>query len=160
MSDPTLQVLDGTQLTGLDLSLGDGSFTGAQIIDIAHSRASSSLFRLSLPDTLKASALTRLRTPDADAFRSAVYASDKASDVLRDYITAVADELKEKPLVVSILDGSTLRLLLKDEEDFAMLAESLFTELDDEDEGKISKSEIRNALVQMGAEMGVPPFSG
>jgi len=41
-----------------------------------------------------------------------------------------------------------------------MLAESLFTELDDEDEGKISKSEIRNALVQMGAEMGVPPFSG
>lgn len=96
MSDPTLQVLDGTQLAGLDLSLGDGSFTGAQIIDIALSRASSSLFRLSLPDSLKASALTRLLTPDADsdAFRSAVYAADKASDVLRDYITAVADELK------------------------------------------------------------------
>ncbi|QCD77642.1 uncharacterized protein LOC114188852 [Vigna unguiculata] len=159
MSDAALQVLDGTQLRGLDLSLGDGSFTGADIIDIAHSRASSSLFRLSLPDSLKDSALTRLRTPDADAFRSAVYAADKASDVLRDYITAIADELKDNPIVVSILDGSTLRLLLKDEDDFAMLAESLFTELDDEDEGKISKSEIRNALVQMGAEMGVPPFS-
>jgi len=66
----------------------------------------------------------------------------------------------DNPLVVSILDGSTLRLLLKDEDDFAMLAESLFTELDDEDEGKISKSEIRNALIQMGVEMGVPPFSG
>jgi len=94
MSDAALQVLDGTQLRGLDLSLGDGSFTGADIIDIAHSRASSSLFRLSLPDSLKDSALTRLRTPDADAFRSAVYAADKASDVLRDYITAIADELK------------------------------------------------------------------
>jgi len=66
----------------------------------------------------------------------------------------------DNPLVVSILDGSTFRLLLKDEDDFAMLAESLFTDLDDEDEGKISKSEIRNALVQMGVEMGVPPFSG
>ncbi|KAK7332870.1 hypothetical protein VNO80_29626 [Phaseolus coccineus] len=159
MSDVALQVLDGTQLRGLDLSLGDGSFTGAAILDIAHSRASSSLLRLSLPDSVKASALTRLRSPDADAFRSAVYAADKASDVLRDYITAIADELKDNPLVVSILDGSTLRLLLKDEDDFAMLAESLFTELDDEDEGKISKSEIRNALIQMGVEMGVPPFS-
>ncbi|KAK8468748.1 hypothetical protein PHAVU_006G101500 [Phaseolus vulgaris] len=159
MSDAALQVLDGTQLRGLDLSLGDGSFTGAAILDIAHSRAFSSLLRLSLPDSVKASALTRLRAPDADAFRSAVYAADKASDVLRDYITAIADELKDNPLVVSILDGSTLRLLLKDEDDFAMLAESLFTELDDEDEGKISKSEIRNALIQMGVEMGVPPFS-
>ena len=66
----------------------------------------------------------------------------------------------DNPLVVSVLDGSTLRLLLEDEDDFAMLAENLFTDLDVEDKGKISKSEIRNALVQMGVEMGVPPFSG
>ena len=66
----------------------------------------------------------------------------------------------DNPLVVSILDGSTLRLLSEDEDDFAMLAENLFTDLDAEDKGKISKSEIRNALVQMGVEMGVPPFSG
>lgn len=64
------------------------------------------------------------------------------------------------PLVVSILDGNTLRLFLEDEDDFAMLAENLFTDLDVEDKGKISQSEIRNALVQMGVEMGVPPFSG
>jgi hypothetical protein len=64
------------------------------------------------------------------------------------------------PLVLSILDGSTLRLLFEDEDDFAMLAENLFTDLDVEDKGKISKSQIRNALVQMGVDMGVPPFSG
>lgn len=64
------------------------------------------------------------------------------------------------PLVVSILDGNTLRLFLEDEDDFAMLAENLFTDLDVEDKGKLRKSEIRNALVQMGVEMGVPPFSG
>jgi hypothetical protein len=58
------------------------------------------------------------------------------------------------------LDGSTLRLLFEDEDDFAMLAENLFTDLDVEDKGKISKSQIRNALVQMGVDMGVPPFSG
>ncbi|KAJ1413887.1 EF-hand domain [Sesbania bispinosa] len=161
MSDGALQVLDGTHLRNVDLSLADGDdlFTGTHLLDIAQSRASTSLFGLPLPDALKASALTRLRVPDLDAFRSAEYDREKASEILRDYIAAIADELKDNPLVVSILDGSTLRLLLEDEDDFAMLAENLFTDLDVEDKGKISKSEIRNALVQMGAEMGVPPFS-
>lgn len=66
----------------------------------------------------------------------------------------------DNPIVISILDGSTLRLLFEDEDDFAMLAENLFTDLDVEDKGKISKSQIQNALVQMGVDMGVPPFSG
>lgn len=62
--------------------------------------------------------------------------------------------------MVSILDGNTLKLLLEDEDDYAMLAENLFTDLDIEDKGKIRKSEIRKALVQMGVEMGIPPFAG
>ncbi|KAK7285126.1 hypothetical protein RJT34_19886 [Clitoria ternatea] len=159
MSDGALQVLDGTHLRAVDLSLPDAPLTGARILHIANSRASTSLSGLSLPDSLTSSSLTRLRIPDLHAFRSAEYSPNKASDILRDYISAIADELKDNPIVVSILDGSTLRLLLEDEDDFAMLAENLFTDLDVEDKGKISKSEIRNALVQMGAEMGVPPFS-
>lgn len=51
-------------------------------------------------------------------------------------------------------------MFLEDEDDYAMLAENLFTDLDIEDKGKICKSEIRNALVHMGVEMGIPPFSG
>lgn len=51
-------------------------------------------------------------------------------------------------------------MFLDDEDDFAMIAEDLFTDLDAEDKGKISKNEIRNALVHMGVEMGVPSFSG
>lgn len=66
----------------------------------------------------------------------------------------------DNPLVVSILDGNTLRLFLEDEDDFAMLAENIFTDLDIEDKGKITKAEMRNALVHMGVEMGVPPFEG
>ncbi|XP_057439495.1 uncharacterized protein LOC130731280 [Lotus japonicus] len=160
MSDGALQILDGTHLRNLDLSLPDDpTLTGAHILDIAHSRVSASLFALPLSDALKASALTRLHLPDADAFLSAEYDHDKAAEVLRDYIAAIADELKDNPIVASILDGSTISLLLEDEDDFAMLAENLFTDLDVKDKGKISKSEIRNALVQMGAEMGVPPFS-
>ena len=62
--------------------------------------------------------------------------------------------------MVSILDGNTIRLFLEDEDDFAMLAENLFTDLDAEDEGKLSKSEILNALDKMGVEMGVPSSSG
>lgn len=46
---------------------------------------------------------------------------------------------------------------MEDEDDFAMLAEDLFTDLDTEDTGKISKKEIRNALARMGVEMGIPP---
>ncbi|XP_061340474.1 uncharacterized protein LOC133286956 [Gastrolobium bilobum] len=161
MSDGALQVLDGTNLTSVDLSLpdSDGPVTGAHILDLANSRASSSLFGLPLPDTLKDSAITRLRSPDIDALRSAEYDRDKASEILKDYITAIADELKDNPLVVSILDGSTLRLLLEDEDDFAMLAENLFTDLDADDKGKIRKSEIQNALDEMGVEMGIPPIS-
>lgn len=95
MSDAALQLLDGTHLRAVDLSLPDApSFTGASVLDIAHSRVSSSLFALSLPQSLKSSALTRLRTPDVDAFLSAEYAADKAAVILRDYITAIADELK------------------------------------------------------------------
>lgn len=68
--------------------------------------------------------------------------------------------LAEKPLVVSVLDGAAIKLLLEDEDDFAMLAENLFTELDVEDTGKISPSTLRTALLQMGLEMGVPAPSG
>jgi hypothetical protein len=64
--------------------------------------------------------------------------------------------LADDPLVIATLNGNILRLFLEDEDDFAMIAENL----DAEDKGKISKGEIRNALVHMGVEMGVPPFSG
>ncbi|KAL9331772.1 hypothetical protein ACSQ67_001382 [Phaseolus vulgaris] len=94
MSDAALHSERNAQFRSLNLSLGDGSFTGVAILHIAHSRASSSLLGLSLPDSVKASALTRLHAPDANAFRSAVYAVNKASDVLSDYITAIADELE------------------------------------------------------------------
>ena len=67
---------------------------------------------------------------------------------------------KDDPIVVSILEGNTLRLFLEDEDDFAMLAENLFTDLDTEDKGKICKAQIRNALFNMGVDMGIPPFSG
>jgi hypothetical protein len=66
----------------------------------------------------------------------------------------------DNPLVVSILDGNALRMFLEDEDDFAMIAENLFTDLDTEDKGKIGKSEIRNAVVHMGVDMGVPPLEG
>ncbi|KAI4350058.1 hypothetical protein L6164_010583 [Bauhinia variegata] len=160
MSDGALRVLDGTHLRAIDLSLPepDASVTGAQILNIVDSRVSSSLFGLPLPENLRASAFTRIATGDVDTFRSAVFDREKALEILRDYTTAIANELKDDPLVVTVLDGSTLRLFLEDEDDFAMLAENLFTDLDFEDKGKISKSEIRNALVQMGIEMGVPPF--
>ncbi|CAN6714845.1 unnamed protein product [Malus baccata var. baccata] len=161
MSDGALTVLDGSHLRAVDLTLpdADASLTGAQVLDLAVSKASSSLFGLSLPQSLKSSALRRIGLQDDDVFRSAELDRAQALKVIGEHITAIADELKDDPLVISILDGYTIRLFLEDEDDFAMLAENLFTDLDVEDTGKINKNEIRNALVHMGVEMGVPPVS-
>ncbi|KAG8472827.1 hypothetical protein CXB51_034695 [Gossypium anomalum] len=165
MSESGLTVLDGTHLRSFNPSLPElnGSVNGAQLLEIAYSKASTSLFGLSLPQNLKASALSRVIAGPADhadvTFRQTELEKDKASKFLSDYISAIADELKDDPLVVSILDGNTLKMFLEDEDDYAMLAENLFTDMDIEDKGKICKNELRNALVHMGVEMGIPPFS-
>ncbi|KAJ4968231.1 hypothetical protein NE237_014932 [Protea cynaroides] len=160
MADGGLTVLDGSHLRAVDLHLPEvgGFFTGGQVIEIAESQVSSSLFGLSLPESLKAAALQRISL-DIDSFRDAKLDREQASSKLEDYVIAIASELRDDPLVVSVLDGSPLKLFLEDEDDFAMLAENLFTDLDTEEKGKIRKNQIRNALVRMGVEMGVPPFS-
>ncbi|CAN1761423.1 hypothetical protein LINPERHAP1_LOCUS7902 [Linum perenne] len=162
MSDGGLTVVDGSQLRSLRLSFPDSThpLTGAQVLDLAESAASNSLFDLPLSPALRSSALSRLNVHDPNDFRRQELSLDAATAKLNDYITALADELKEKPMVVSILDGSTLRVFLDDEDDFAMLAENVFTDLDEEDKGKIKKMEIRNALLRMGVETGIPPFQG
>nr|XP_023888259.1 uncharacterized protein LOC112000376 [Quercus suber]POE66492.1 hypothetical protein CFP56_41984 [Quercus suber] len=167
MSDGALTIVDGTQLRAADLTVVAAEddadlMTGAKLLELAESRASSALFGLSLPQTLKSSAIQSINLNDEDdvvSFRQTHLSSDQASLKLNHYLTAIADQLKDDPLVISILDGNILRLFLDDEDDFAMIAEDLFTDLDAEDKGKISKNEIRNALVHMGVEMGVPPFS-
>ncbi|XP_057539217.1 uncharacterized protein LOC130817499 [Amaranthus tricolor] len=153
-----LKVLDGTQLSDFDFSLPDdfsGDINGVQLLDFAHSRVSQCHYSLPLPDFLKSLALQRLNFDISGKKLD----RDEAQRLLADYVSAIADQLKDEPLVVSILDGNTIRLFLEDEDDFAMLAENLFTDLDAEDEGKLSKSEILNALDKMGVEMGVPSSS-
>ncbi|KAF8017853.1 hypothetical protein BT93_H2914 [Corymbia citriodora subsp. variegata] len=149
-------VIDGAQLGDIDLSLPDQgaqALTGAQVIELAESRVSDRLYGLALPETVRSGALGRV------GFQGAELDGDQAAERLNEYVAAIADALKDDPIVVSILDGSALRLYLEDEDDFAMLAENLFTELDAEDTGKIKKSEIRRALDHMGVDMGVPPPS-
>ncbi|KAM1470683.1 hypothetical protein ACFXTH_041231 [Malus domestica] len=73
MSDEVLTVLNGSHLRAVDLTLpeADASLTGAQVLDLAVSKAYSSLFDLSLPQSLKSSALRRIGLQDDDVFRSA-----------------------------------------------------------------------------------------
>eukprot|EP00268_Persea_americana_P027026 TRINITY_DN26545_c0_g2_i1.p1 TRINITY_DN26545_c0_g2~~TRINITY_DN26545_c0_g2_i1.p1 ORF type:complete len:335 (+),score=72.67 TRINITY_DN26545_c0_g2_i1:90-1094(+) len=160
MLDGGLTVLDGTLLRASvsHLPNPNGAVTGTKLLAMAESAASSTLFGLSLPENLKSVALKRINA-DAVSFGLTEVDEEKATSILRNYVIALADELKDDPLVVSILDGSALRLFLDDEDDFAMLAESLFTDLDTKDKGKLSKNEIQNALIHMGVDMGVPPFS-
>ncbi|KAH0726673.1 hypothetical protein KY284_002538 [Solanum tuberosum] len=162
MSDGGLTILDGTQLRAVDLSLpspADSSVTGAQLLDVAESKVSESLFGFSLPDTLKSAALKRIGVSDDLEFRREQLDRENALSVLRNYVDAIANELQDDPIVIAILDGKTLQMFLEDEDDFAMLAENLFTDLDTEDKGKIKRNQIRDALFHMGVEMGIPPLS-
>ncbi|CAA2989191.1 uncharacterized protein LOC111383710 [Olea europaea subsp. europaea] len=163
MSEGGLTIIDGTQLRALDLSLplaeGGGVITGEEVLELAESRASIALHGLGLPESIKSAAFQRLGVPYGPAFRTTEFDYNNASSILQIYVSAIADELKDDPIVVAIFDGRTLRMFLEDEDDFAMLAENLFTDLDTEDTGKISKNEIQNALIHMGLEMGIPPLS-
>ncbi|TMX04790.1 hypothetical protein EJD97_004671 [Solanum chilense] len=162
MSDGGLTILDGTLLRAVDLSLPstvDSSVTGAQLLDVAESKVSESLFGFSLPDTLKSAALKRIGVSDVLEFRREKLDRENALSVLRKYVDAIANELQDDPIVIAILDGKTLQLFLEDEDDFAMLAENLFTDLDTEDRGKIKRNQIQDALFHMGVEMGIPPLS-
>ncbi|XP_052192285.1 uncharacterized protein LOC127801327 [Diospyros lotus] len=161
MSDVGLTVVDGAYLRAVDLTVPEsgGAVTGAQVLELAESRASSSIFGLALPESLKSAALKRLNVDDAVSFCREEIDVDRASSILKSYVSAIAEQLEEDPLVIAVLDGKALRVFLDDEDDFAMLAENLFTDLDTKDIGKISKKEIRNALAHMGVELGIPPFS-
>ena len=92
MSDTALTVLDGTQLRALDLTVvaqdDVALMTGAKLLELADSRISSALFGLSLPQTLKSSALKRIHLDDND-----VVSSDQVSLKLKDYLIAIADQL-------------------------------------------------------------------
>ncbi|KAL5702158.1 hypothetical protein ACHQM5_027407 [Ranunculus cassubicifolius] len=161
MSDGGLTILDGTTLRDIHLRLPNtnGAITGAQLLTIAETQTSPSFFGLPLPETLKCNALKRIHIDAVNFPLTELNTAEEAKSKLNDYVIALADELKDDPIVISILDGSPLRLFLEDEDDFAMLAENLFTDLDVADTGKIKKNKIRDALVNMGVELGVPSIS-
>ncbi|XP_020590806.1 uncharacterized protein LOC110031764 isoform X1 [Phalaenopsis equestris] len=161
MAEFGLKILNGTELRSGDLRLpiAGGSVNGERVLAMAEAEAAVRLFGLSLPDSMKSAVLRRLGS-GADDFLSVEFnEADLQKRKIQEYLIALADELEDDPLVVSILDGSALRVFLDDEDDFAMVAENLFTELDTNDTGKLSKSKLQDALDHMGIEMGVPPFS-
>lgn len=97
MSELGLTVLDGKHLRAVDLSIpeSDTAVTGAHVLDVAESRASSSLLGVSLPESIKSSAFQRLDFDgDAVSFRLAELDRDRASSLLKDYLTAIADQLQ------------------------------------------------------------------
>lgn len=101
MADGGLTIFNGQQLRVADLSLpeSDVTFTGVQLLDVADSKVSSLLSGLSLPDTVKSSALKRLIVGDVDSFRCAELDRQEASSKFRDYVTAIADELEGMALM-------------------------------------------------------------
>lgn len=99
MLDEVLTVLDGTQLSAVDLSppLCDGNgntLTGAQVLELAESKISASIFGLALPETVKSSAVKRLGIADEASFWGAELDREKAASTLRNYVDAVVDVLK------------------------------------------------------------------
>ncbi|CAH8387056.1 unnamed protein product [Eruca vesicaria subsp. sativa] len=162
MSSTGLTIFDGAVLRSIDLNLPelDHGVTGSQLLELSESKVSESLSGLSLPPHIKEAAISRVSAGGDDvSFRRTELNREQATEKFGVFVSAVADALTDTPVVVSILDGSTLKLILEDEDDFAMLAEHLFTDLDEKDKGKLPKSQLRKALSLMGVDMGVPPLS-
>ena len=102
MSDRVLTIVDETQLRAMDLTMvvaeDDADLmTEAKVLELAKSRATSALFGLSLPQTLKSSALQSINLNDEGdvvSFHQTHLSSDQASLKLNHYLTAIADQLK------------------------------------------------------------------
>lgn len=165
-----LVVIDGEQLRIITTDPNFSPFseeadliTGDRILKIVESSVKLPLYGLSfssLSRSFLSAAIDRIgRSLETESFSSKEFSKEEGLKIVREYISALADQFRDEPIVVSVLDGSALKLFLDDEDDFAMLAENLFTDLDTKDTGKLSRSQIKNALAHMGADMGVPPFS-
>lgn len=166
MAEGGLRLVDGSQISdSLDtldnraarlfegLEAGDdGCVSAAQCQAAASSEITNLLAGIQLPTRRFDHALKASEFP-IDSFRV-----DRPTFVsrLRSLLKCTADALHDEPLVVSILDGAVIKSLVEDEDDFAMLAENLFTELDVDDRGKITPDKLHAALLRMGLEMGVP----
>lgn len=99
MAEAGLTIFDGTHLSQLDVSLPPppsdaADITGAELLELAETRASHALLGFELPETLKSSALRRIGVSDTAGFRSKKLHHSDACETLRNYISAVADELK------------------------------------------------------------------
>lgn len=98
MAEGGLTILDGAQLREVDLSLPaqspDAKITGKEVLELAETIASFSLYGVVLPETLKSSALGRIGVPDAAAFCTEVLDRSDASSILQRYVSAIADILR------------------------------------------------------------------
>lgn len=93
MADAGLQVIDGTQLNAGNFSLPadfSGDIAGDRVLEFADAKASDCLYSLSLPENLKSSALQRLNFE----VRGHKFDREQADCLLRDYVAAIADELR------------------------------------------------------------------
>ncbi|GLT47187.1 hypothetical protein SLA2020_209000 [Shorea laevis] len=98
MAEGGLTVLDGTALRSLAVSPIElnGVITGANLLEIADTKASQSLFGIQLPQNIKNSALARVVGCDYDStFRRTELTAKQASKTFSDYLSTIADQLKE-----------------------------------------------------------------
>ncbi|KAK8924184.1 hypothetical protein KSP39_PZI019643 [Platanthera zijinensis] len=160
MADIGLKILDGTELRSGDLRLpiDGGSVGGDRLLEMAEEEAAARLFGLSLPVSLVSSVMRRLASGTGSFLAMEFHDPESQKKKIQEFLLALAEELEDDPLLILVLDGSTLRIFLADEDDFAMMSENLFIDLDTDDTGKLSKNKIENVLAHMGADMGVPPF--
>ncbi|BBN19673.1 hypothetical protein MPTK1_8g12640 [Marchantia polymorpha subsp. ruderalis] len=164
----SVRVLDGSQITAALPTMAEkaqkkfkeidtankGYVTPADVKSAAVSEAAALLLGTQVSAQVFDSAIKGVPLPEATTLNQEAFATS-----LIDCLRAIANALHDEPIVVSVLDGSTIRALLDDEDEFAMVAENLFTDLDVDESGKLNRSELRPAVLQLGLEQGVPPPS-
>ncbi|GLT63623.1 hypothetical protein SLA2020_361760 [Shorea laevis] len=100
MAEGGLTVLDETALRSLAVSPIElnGVITGANLLEIADTKASQSLFDIQLPQNIKNSALAHVVGCDYDStFGRTELTAEQASKTFSDYLSTIADQLKSSP---------------------------------------------------------------
>eukprot|EP00475_Leptophrys_vorax_P021709 TRINITY_DN29480_c0_g2_i1.p2 TRINITY_DN29480_c0_g2~~TRINITY_DN29480_c0_g2_i1.p2 ORF type:complete len:209 (+),score=20.47 TRINITY_DN29480_c0_g2_i1:96-629(+) len=86
---------------------------------------------------------------------------DDFEALFRDMLTDIAARLEAEPIVVghqaTVLNGSRLRRLLDNPEQFEALADDLFKQWDVRRKGRLSCKELTAGLRNLGPSLGLPP---
>ena len=91
-----------------------------------------------------------------DADGDGVVNAQEFESFLKETLLEIARCLQEHPITVALLDGSVLREIVKDKDEFDRVWRELFTLADTNGDGKLTKKEVKPTVIGLAEMLGIP----